>query len=110
MKESEVTLEGVVETGAQEHLYLEPCSTLVVPKKEDKEMEVFTGTQDATGTQVVQYQLIKVIAISLIRPDKFDVATLYDVEFVGADQRTNFHEIEMIKIISLISWLQIYDF
>lgn len=55
MKESEVTLEGFVETGAQEHLYLEPCSTLVVPKKEDKEMEVFTGTQDATGTQVVQY-------------------------------------------------------
>uniref|UniRef100_K1QF67 Xanthine dehydrogenase/oxidase n=1 Tax=Magallana gigas TaxID=29159 RepID=K1QF67_MAGGI len=51
MKESEVTLEGVIETGAQEHLYLEPCSTLVVPKKEDKEMEVFTGTQDATGTQ-----------------------------------------------------------
>lgn len=55
MTQSEMTLEGVIETGAQEHLYLEPCSTLVVPKKEDKEMEVFTGTQDTTAVQVLQY-------------------------------------------------------
>lgn len=55
MKESEVTLEGVVETGAQEHLYLEPCSTLVVPKKEDKEMEVFTGTQDAAMSMSLHF-------------------------------------------------------
>lgn len=51
MTQSEMTLEGVIETGAQEHFYLEPCSTLVVPKKEDKEMEVFTGTQDTTAIQ-----------------------------------------------------------
>nr|XP_022300100.1 xanthine dehydrogenase/oxidase-like isoform X2 [Crassostrea virginica] len=51
MADSELTLEGVVESGAQEHLYLEPCSVLVVPKKEEKEIEMFTGTQDPAAIQ-----------------------------------------------------------
>ncbi|XP_062619392.1 xanthine dehydrogenase/oxidase-like [Saccostrea cucullata] len=60
MTESEVTLEGVVETGAQEHLYMEPCSALICPKKEDKEIEIFVGTQDPSGLQkwVGQFLLI----------------------------------------------------
>ena len=63
MADSELTLEGVVESGAQEHLYLEPCSVLVVPKKEEKEIEMFTGTQDPAAIQVKRsrkYRLLKV--------------------------------------------------
>ena len=62
MADSELTLEGVVESGAQEHLYLEPCSVLVVPKKEEKEIEMFTGTQDPAAIQVKrsgEYRYVK---------------------------------------------------
>ncbi|XP_061195293.1 xanthine dehydrogenase/oxidase-like [Saccostrea echinata] len=51
LKEAEMTLEGVIETGAQEHMYLEPIAALVVPKIEDKEIEVFINTQEANGVQ-----------------------------------------------------------
>lgn len=52
LAEAEMTLEGVIETGAQEHLYMEPISALVVPKREDKEMEVFVNTQESANCQV----------------------------------------------------------
>lgn len=51
LAEAEMTLEGVIETGAQEHLYMEPISALVVPKREDKEMEVFVNTQESANCQ-----------------------------------------------------------
>lgn len=52
LAEAEMTIEGVIETGAQEHMYMEPISALVVPKREDKEMEVFVNTQEAANCQV----------------------------------------------------------
>ena len=52
LAEAEITLEGVVQTAAQEHLYMEPISALVVPKREDNEVEVFVNTQEAANCQV----------------------------------------------------------
>lgn len=52
LAEAEMRLEGVINTGAQEHLYMEPISALVVPKKEDSEVDVFVNTQEANGCQV----------------------------------------------------------
>ncbi|XP_048742317.2 xanthine dehydrogenase/oxidase-like isoform X2 [Ostrea edulis] len=51
LAEAEMSLEGVINTGAQEHLYMEPISALVVPKKEDSEVDVFVNTQEANGCQ-----------------------------------------------------------
>ncbi|XP_078341833.1 xanthine dehydrogenase/oxidase-like isoform X2 [Crassostrea virginica] len=51
LAEAEITLEGVVQTAAQEHLYMEPISALVVPKREDNEVEVFVNTQEAANCQ-----------------------------------------------------------
>lgn len=53
LAEAEMSLEGVINTGAQEHLYMEPISALVVPKKEDSEVDVFVNTQEANGCQVL---------------------------------------------------------
>jgi len=44
-------LEGSVHIGGQEHFYLEPFSCVAIPKGENGEMEVFTSTQSASGTQ-----------------------------------------------------------
>ncbi|KAI8588865.1 molybdopterin binding aldehyde oxidase/xanthine dehydrogenase [Geranomyces variabilis] len=43
---------GVARLSAQEHFYLETQACLVVPKKEDNELEVFSSTQNPTETQV----------------------------------------------------------
>ena len=81
MADSELTLEGVVESGAQEHLYLEPCSVLVVPKKEEKEIEMFTGTQDPAAIQVKRsrrYRYVKgLIIMSKVTCTKY----VYDAKF-----------------------------
>ena len=44
-------IEGTTRMAAQEHFYLEPNCTLVVPGKEDDELEVFSSTQHPTETQ-----------------------------------------------------------
>ena len=81
MADSELTLEGVVESGAQEHLYLEPCSVLVVPKKEEKEIEMFTGTQDPAAIQVKgsrKYRYVKGRKIKcMLKVTKY----VYDAKF-----------------------------
>lgn len=61
LAEAEMTLEGVIETGAQEHMYMEPISALVVPKREDKEMEVFVNTQESANCQVKQSAEIEML-------------------------------------------------
>ncbi|KAK3106243.1 hypothetical protein FSP39_015904 [Pinctada imbricata] len=38
-------IEGEVNTGAQEHHYMEPISAIAVPKNEDKEIEIYVTTQ-----------------------------------------------------------------
>lgn len=41
---------GIARMGGQEHFYLETMASLVVPKPEDGEMEVFSSTQNAAET------------------------------------------------------------
>lgn len=45
-------LEGEVHLGGQEHFYLETQSVRVVPKGEEKEMDIYVSSQDAAFTQV----------------------------------------------------------
>lgn len=44
-------VEGKVRMAGQEHFYLETNASLVVPKKEDNEMEIFASTQHPSETQ-----------------------------------------------------------
>ncbi|KAJ3105387.1 hypothetical protein HDU97_008141 [Phlyctochytrium planicorne] len=44
-------VEGVARMSGQEHFYLETNASVVVPKKEDDEIEVFSSTQNPTETQ-----------------------------------------------------------
>jgi xanthine dehydrogenase/oxidase len=48
---------GVSRMGAQEHFYLETQACVAVPKPEDGEMEVFSGTQNPTETQAYVAQV-----------------------------------------------------
>lgn len=57
--EVEMMLEGVIEMGVQEYLYMEFIFVLVVFKREDKEMEVFVNIQEFVNCQV--NQLIKIV-------------------------------------------------
>ena len=45
---------GVARMGGQEHFYLETQACVVVPKPEDGEIEVYSGTQNPTETYVCQ--------------------------------------------------------
>jgi xanthine dehydrogenase/oxidase len=54
--------EGVARMGGQEHFYLETQASVVVPKPEDGEMEVFSSTQNPTETQTVVAQVTGVPA------------------------------------------------
>ncbi|GAB1284987.1 Aldehyde oxidase 3 [Apodemus speciosus] len=45
------TLEGEVHLGGQEHFYMETQSVRVVPKGEDKQMDIYVSSQDAAFTQ-----------------------------------------------------------
>lgn len=49
-KECDYTFTGTARMGGQEHFYLETQASLVVPKPEDGEMEVFASTQNANET------------------------------------------------------------
>jgi xanthine dehydrogenase/oxidase len=41
---------GVTRMGGQEHFYLETQACVAVPKPEDGEMEIYSGTQNPTET------------------------------------------------------------
>ncbi|XP_042232442.1 xanthine dehydrogenase/oxidase-like [Homarus americanus] len=45
------TLEGEMRIGGQEHFYMETNSHIAVPKGEDGELEMFSSTQNPSGTQ-----------------------------------------------------------
>ena len=49
-------IEGEFSTGYQEHFYLEPHSTLVVPRHEFDEMEIHVTTQNLARIQVIHLQ------------------------------------------------------
>uniref|UniRef100_G3WW71 aldehyde oxidase n=1 Tax=Sarcophilus harrisii TaxID=9305 RepID=G3WW71_SARHA len=44
-------IEGEVHVGGQEHFYMETQTVLVIPKSEDKEMEIYVSSQDAASVQ-----------------------------------------------------------
>jgi xanthine dehydrogenase/oxidase len=54
--------EGVARMGGQEHFYLETQASVVVPKPEDGEVEVFSSTQNPTETQTIVAQVTGVPA------------------------------------------------
>lgn len=47
------SIAGEVHIGGQEHFYMETQSIRVVPKGEDREMDVYLASQDPTSTQVI---------------------------------------------------------
>jgi xanthine dehydrogenase/oxidase len=49
-KNADHVFTGITRMGGQEHFYLETQATVVVPKPEDGEMEVFASTQNPTET------------------------------------------------------------
>ncbi|CAH2306016.1 aldehyde oxidase-like [Pelobates cultripes] len=50
-KSADQVHEGEIFMGGQEHFYMETQSMRVVPKGEDREMDVYISTQDPTGVQ-----------------------------------------------------------
>ncbi|XP_051841866.1 aldehyde oxidase 3-like isoform X2 [Antechinus flavipes] len=44
-------IEGEVHVGGQEHFYMETQTVLVIPRSEDKEMEIYVSSQDAASVQ-----------------------------------------------------------
>jgi xanthine dehydrogenase/oxidase len=59
---ADYVFEGVTRMGGQEHFYLETHASVVVPKAEDGEIEVFASTQNPTETQTVVAQVTGVPA------------------------------------------------
>lgn len=49
-KEAEHVISGVSRIGGQEHFYLETQACVAIPKPEDGEMEIWSGTQNPTET------------------------------------------------------------
>lgn len=45
-------LTGKVHVGGQEHFYMETQRVLVIPKTEDKELDMYVSTQDPAHVQV----------------------------------------------------------
>lgn len=45
-------LTGEVHVGGQEHFYMETQTVLVIPKTEDKELDIYVSTQDPAHVQV----------------------------------------------------------
>ncbi|XP_010123270.1 PREDICTED: aldehyde oxidase 2-like [Chlamydotis macqueenii] len=50
-KSADEIIEGELHMGGQEHFYLETNSVLVIPRTEDREMDVYVSTQHATDVQ-----------------------------------------------------------
>ncbi|NXP28878.1 AOXB oxidase, partial [Scytalopus superciliaris] len=50
-KSADEIIEGELHMGGQEHFYMETNSVLVIPRVEDKEMDVYVSTQHATDVQ-----------------------------------------------------------
>ncbi|KAF2666796.1 xanthine dehydrogenase [Microthyrium microscopicum] len=57
---------GISRMGAQEHFYLETQACVVIPKPEDGEMEIFSGTQNPSETQAYVAQVTGVAANKVV--------------------------------------------
>jgi carbon-monoxide dehydrogenase large subunit len=58
----DVIVEDTYETPAQQHLYLEPCSTLAAFDRADEQLTIWTATQ---GVFIVQYGLAKWLGLPM---------------------------------------------
>lgn len=86
-KNSDIVLEGRVDSGAQEHLYLETQRALSIPMESDK-IQIYSSTQNPTAIQRIASRVLG-ISQNLIEVDvlrlgggfggKEDQATLYAV-------------------------------
>ena len=51
MSSAEHLIEGTMRVGGQEHFYMETCACLVIPKREQKEVEIIASTQSLMECQ-----------------------------------------------------------
>ncbi|KKA27007.1 hypothetical protein TD95_000513 [Thielaviopsis punctulata] len=61
-KECDYVFEGTARMGGQEHFYLETQAAVIIPKPENGEVEVYSGTQNANETQAFVAQALGVQA------------------------------------------------
>lgn len=59
LKNSELSIEGTLKTGGQEHWYLETQSCLAIPE-EGNEMKIFSSTQHPSETQAIVAEVLGV--------------------------------------------------
>ncbi|KAL2866591.1 putative xanthine dehydrogenase HxA [Aspergillus lucknowensis] len=65
-KEADQVIEGVTRMGGQEHFYLETQACVAIPKPEDGEMEIWSGTQNPTETQSYVAQVTGVASNKIV--------------------------------------------
>ncbi|KAL3837024.1 hypothetical protein ACJMK2_022415 [Sinanodonta woodiana] len=58
--ESDFIIDGEIETGLQEHFYMETQSAFVNPRLENEEFDIYVPTQDLTGTQAALSQILNI--------------------------------------------------
>ena len=65
-EEADHVFTGIARMGGQEHFYLETNASVVIPKPEDGEMEVWASTQNPTETQAYVSQVTNVQANKIV--------------------------------------------
>jgi xanthine dehydrogenase/oxidase len=65
-EEADHVFTGTARMGGQEHFYLETQACLAVPKPEDGEMEIFSGTQNPAETQAYVAKVVGVAANKIV--------------------------------------------
>ncbi|KKK21105.1 putative xanthine dehydrogenase HxA [Aspergillus ochraceoroseus] len=65
-KDADHVITGVSRMGGQEHFYLETQACVAIPKLEDGEMEIWSGTQNPTETQAYVAQVTGVSANKIV--------------------------------------------
>ncbi|EDO00480.1 hypothetical protein SS1G_14350 [Sclerotinia sclerotiorum 1980 UF-70] len=65
-EEADYVFSGVSRIGGQEHFYLETQACVAIPKIEDGEMEIWSGTQNPTETQTYVAQVCGVAANKVV--------------------------------------------
>ncbi|PVI05704.1 xanthine dehydrogenase [Periconia macrospinosa] len=65
-EEADHVFTGITRMGGQEHFYLETQACVAVPKPEDGEMEIFSGTQNPAETQAYVAKVVGVAANKIV--------------------------------------------
>lgn len=64
--EADHVFTGIARMGGQEHFYLETQACVAIPKPEDGEMEIFSGTQNPAETQAYVAKVVGVAANKIV--------------------------------------------